>query len=221
MRYWPYYLLWVFGALIAQHPGVLVVLVVLVVVQRWIPDPFVLFATWGRISSLERQIESNPANATARRDLARVLIARRRPRKALRLLNEALARFPDDAELLFLKGQAASLVGEHQTAIDAIVEAVKRDGRLGFGEPYRVAGDSLLALGRAQEAVDAYERYTLANSSALDGFVKLARAAKDAGDKATQERALEEAFSTWRSLPRYAKRKQFAWWTRAHLARVF
>ena len=56
--------------------------VVFFVLRPFIPDPFVLARTWGRIRALDAQIAANPANVTARRDLAVIWLERLRPRRA-------------------------------------------------------------------------------------------------------------------------------------------
>jgi tetratricopeptide (TPR) repeat protein len=195
----------------------LIGIVVLFLLRNHIPDPWVLFRTWGRISSLRRQIDANPQNVTARRDLALIYLERLRPGAALELLEQALKRFPDDAELLYLQGLALHRKGRNDEALAPLVRAVALDPRVRFGEPYLVAGDALTALARNDEAVDSYERFVHSSGSRIDGHVKLARALGRTKDAAGRKKALDEAFATWRSIPGYARRKQFGWYLRAHV----
>lgn len=221
MGYFPYYLMWVMLTFLVQYPPLLIGLVAIFVLRRFVPDPFVLFRTSGRIQQLRRQIEANPANVTARRDLAMVYVERLRPGRALELLNEARSRFPDDPELLFLTGLAQFRRGEPESALEPLVRSASIDARVRYGEAYLVAGDALRKLGRHDEAVDAYERFVSMNTSSIEGHVKLALACHAAKDEAGAKKALAEALSTWSQIPSYKRRKELGWWLRAWACRLF
>jgi tetratricopeptide (TPR) repeat protein len=122
--------------------------------------------------------------------------------------------------MLYLKGIAQLRTGDAESALDPLVRAVELDPRVGFGDPYRVAGDALFALGRDEDAEDAYERFIEANSSSLEGYFKLSRVRAARGDREGASRALAELFSTYRQLPAYSRRRQLRWWIRAQLTRL-
>jgi tetratricopeptide (TPR) repeat protein len=185
-----------------------------------LPDPFVLIRTSGRIGALRRQIAANAANVTARRDLGMILIERLRPRAALVPLTEAIERDPDNAELCYLLGVARFRSGDAQGALEPLVRAVELDPRVRFGEPFLVAAQALEQLGRYDEAEDALERYNDANSSSVEGQVRLARLLGRKRDGDAARRALQSALETWAQLPSYAKRRQAAWWLRAQFAKI-
>lgn len=219
--YWLYYL-GILGAYwLIDHPAVLVGLGALILLRRWIPDPWIVLRTFGRIRALRAQIAANPANVTARRDLARIYLERLRPGAALRLVDEARERDQSSAELLFLRGLALHRTGEHEAALGPLVEAVQIDDRVGFGDTYKVAGDALSKLGRHHEAIDAYDRFLDKNSSSIEGHVKLALAHHRAGEAAEAKESLREASRTWSAIPGYTKRKQLGWMARALLCRLW
>jgi tetratricopeptide (TPR) repeat protein len=218
--YFTYYIAMFALTYLVQYPPLLVGVVVLFLLRRWIPDPFVFFRTFGRISTLRRQIEANPANVTARRDLAVIYLDRLRPGTAAQLLADARKRFPEDPELLYLSGLAAFRKGDYEGALGPLVKSVELDPRLRFGEPYLLAGDALMALGRTDEAIDAYDRYLSKSSSSVEGLVKKSRAHAKAGEKDAQKKDLDEALTTWGQIPGFQRRKQVGWWLRAHLDRV-
>lgn len=215
-----YYAIVMFASYALAYPPLLVAVVLFFVFRRYIPDPWVLLKTLGRISTLKRLIESNPANVTARRDLAMIYLQQRRPGAALEKIEEALKRFPSDAELLYLKGVAHHMRGEHEKATPPLVEAVALDPRLRFGEPYLLAGDCLLELGKHEEAIDAFDRFLSVNTSSLEGHVKKARAHRGADEKDAAKKELDQALSVWAQIPGFQRRNQVGWWLRAHLARV-
>lgn len=220
-HYWIYYLLVLGAYWAADHPAVLLAAVFFFVAHRWLPDPVVLFRTFGRIRTLSAQIASNPANVTARRDLARLYLERLRPGAALALIDQARERDQHSAELLFLHGLALHRTGKHEAALDPLVEAVDRDPRVSFGEPYLIAGDALGELGRHTEAVDAYDRFLEKNSSSIKGWTKLALAHHRAGEENEAKEALAEARATWHQIPGYARRQQIGWFVRTQLLRFW
>ncbi|MBN8617202.1 MAG: hypothetical protein J0L92_41870 [Deltaproteobacteria bacterium] len=101
-----------------------------------------------------------------------------------------------------------------------LVEAVALDPRLRFGEPYLLAGDCLLELGKHEEAIDAFDRFLSVNTSSLEGHVKKARAHRAADEKDAAKKELEQALSVWAQIPGFQRRNQLGWWLRAHVARV-
>lgn len=220
MGYWTYYLAWMALSYAIHQPWVLVGAVVFFVLRPFIPDPVVLMRTWGRIRALDAQIAANPANVTARRDLAVIWLERMRPRRALTLLDEARGRTPDDAELLYLTGVARLRSGNAEGALEPLVKAVDVDPRVRFGEPYLVAAEALVSLGRLEEAEDALERYVSSNSSSLQGYVRLCQVRRRRGDREGAKAALREAFDTWAQLPGYRRRAEVGWWMRAWVARI-
>ncbi len=220
MRYWTYYLAMFFLSYALARPWVMLGAIVFFFLRPVLPDPWVLWSTRGLIRSLKSQIAANASNVTARRDLARIYIDRLRPGAALSLLDEARARHPDDAELLFLTGLARLRSGDAQGALDPLVRVVEIEPRLLYGEPFRVAAEALLKLGRLEEAEDALSRFVQINSSSVEGYTRLARVRHDRGDKAGASEAIEEALQTFKQMPGYLRRKQIGWWLRAHLANI-
>src|SRR5262245_13078887 len=101
-----YYLIWILGPLLLSifgaHPSLLLIAVVALLCRRWLPDPYLFFKYSGRIRSLRADIASNPDNVVARRELAGIYLEKRRPRAAIALIDQALARDAGSAELLYL-----------------------------------------------------------------------------------------------------------------------
>jgi tetratricopeptide (TPR) repeat protein len=221
MGYWVYYLAVLIAYYAADRPEILVALLAFFALRRWIPDPVVFLRTWSRMRALRAQIEANPANAIARRDLARLYLERLRPGAARKLIDEALERDPESAELLFLRGLALQRSGEPGAAIDPLVRAVAIDRRVGFGEAYLVAGDALSELKRHDEAIDAYERFLESNTSSVEGWTKLALAHHRAGEEREGKQALREARATWSQIPSYRRRRELGWYVRAQLLRMW
>ena len=114
--YFVYYLAFVLAAYVLQRPPLILGIVLFFVLRPFLPDPVVLLRTWGRIRSLTRQVEMNPANVIARRELAGLWIERLRPGKALEVLIEADKRDPNNPEILYLTGVAKLRAGDPEGA---------------------------------------------------------------------------------------------------------
>jgi tetratricopeptide (TPR) repeat protein len=214
-----YYLFWIVApaiiAAVSAHPAVLLVVAVGFLARRWLPDPFLFLRYQGRIASLRTEVSANPGNITARRDLARIWLEKHRPRRALPLLAEALARDPEAKELRYLQGLAQLAAGEHAIAVETFIALVQRDPAFRYGEAYLRAGDALMALERWDDADDALERFAGINSSSIEGRYKWARvkgARKDADGRRDAVRDLREV---WRALPSFQRRNQLGWYLRA------
>jgi tetratricopeptide (TPR) repeat protein len=217
---WTYYLFWLIAptalALFSAHPEVLVIFVIALVARRWLPDPVLVLRQMRRVRSLQQQIELNPANATARVQLAELWLSRR-PRRAIPMLEQALARDPESAELHYLLGVAHLRAGQAERALEPLAVAIAKDPKVRYGSAHLANGDALMRLGRPAEAITAYERYIRIHSSSLEGYCKLARARERNKDLDGAKRATAEALDTFRVLPRYQRRRQLRWWLAARL----
>ncbi|MFZ5891934.1 MAG: tetratricopeptide repeat protein [Myxococcota bacterium] len=230
--FWTYYLAWVVLAYVLRNPSVLAGIVLFLLLRPYIPDPKAVFRALSRSRTLRAQVALNPANAVARRELAEIFLETLRPRAALKLVDEALQRAPDHAELTFLRGLALQRSGRNEAALAPLVRAVELDPRVRFGEPFMVAGDALSALRRHEEAVDAYERYVEANTSDVAGYVRLARAHARLGQRSEAQKQLREGLDTLASLPGWRTRRAVfraylaafwtqVWWLRQPTAIAF
>jgi tetratricopeptide (TPR) repeat protein len=188
--------------------------------RKSLPDPLVLFRTRGRIRSLQIQIKQNADNVTARRDLALVWLERRRPRRALPLLEEALRREHDSAELEYLFGLALVRTGRCEEALPHFVSAASLEPKLRYGEIYLAAAVALTALDRGAEAEDSLLRFLKINASSVEGWVRLAKLRRKQGDKEGARTALTAAAEAFDQSPRFRRRKELAWYLRAQIARV-
>ncbi|MFI5302430.1 MAG: tetratricopeptide repeat protein [Polyangiales bacterium] len=214
-----YYAVWFLVPVVLStfmaRPYLLVIVPIAIVLRPWLPDPVLWVRTSGRIRALERQVLVNPANITARRDLAKLWLARRRGKKALKVVDEALARDATSAELHFLRGLALQRVGDLDGAIPEFAEAVNLDPRFGYGEPYLRCGEVLMAQQRWEDAEDALERFVDIHVSNVEGWYKLARVRQLRGDRVGARKALMEARSGYRFARGAYRRRYLGWYLRA------
>jgi tetratricopeptide (TPR) repeat protein len=222
MGYLLYYLLPFLLAYTTQHPGLAAFAVVFWLCRGFLPDPVLILRSFRRMSKLKSDIALNPANMVATRDLARMYIERKRPKKALVLLEQtrdrmaASTRHPlgsrDDAELLFLIGLGRLRSGDPAKALDALVAAVVIVPDLAYGDPFLAAAEALARLKRWEEAEDALLRFVETNHSSVAGWVKLARVRAKRDDGTGAKEAIASAKGTWAALPSYKRRHEWSWY---------
>jgi tetratricopeptide (TPR) repeat protein len=231
MGYWTYYLLSFLLAYALQYPYAAALAVVFWLCRGFLPDPVVWIRTMGRIAKLRTDIELNPANMVATRDLARLYLERRRPRRAIELIEKTRQRMAestrhpqgsrDDAELLYALGLARFRAREYEKTLEPIVGAVAIAPDVGRGDPFMIAGDALAKLGRWEEAEDSLERYLEQNQSSIEVYVKLARVRRRRKDDAGVKDALAQARQTWSVLPSFKRRHEWKWYIAALTAPVW
>jgi tetratricopeptide (TPR) repeat protein len=225
MGYWSYYVLSIFLAYALQNPAAAVLALVFWLCRGFLPDPVVWLRTMGRISKLRSEIELNPSNMMATRDLARLYLERKRPKKAIVLIEKTRQRMAestrhpqgslDDAELLFQLGVARLRSGEPEAALEPLVAAVAIAPEVGRGDPYLVASEALTKLGRWEEAEDSLERFIGQNQSSVEAYVKLARVRSKQKDDAGRADAIAQAKLTWGVLPTFKRRHEWPWYIAA------
>jgi len=220
MGYLPYYLFWLVAAYALQYPYLLIGALVVFVVRKRLPNPYLFLKHARRVKALKQQIAQNAENVTARRDLAKVWLEKNRPRRALKLLEEARRRDAESAELAFLQGKALYLSGHAAEALAPLVHAASMDERFQYGDAYLVAGCALYKLGRYGEAEDAFSRLVKINSSTVEGRVRLACARREQRDGSGAKEATRDALDTFSHVPRFRQRAELKWWLRAKLMTV-
>ena len=230
--YWLYYFAPIALAFAERNPAVALVALVFVAVRPWLPDPVVLMKVLSRLGALKHQAALNPANIVVRRDLALAYLDLRRPRAALRYLDEALTRDPKNQELSYLRGLALFRAGDAEQAVRAFAASLGVDpdsaeplssqsspGNAGtfrrYGEALLATGLALEELGRFDQAEEALKTSATYNSSTLEPLVRLSRVRKRKGDFEGSDAAGREARTTFRQLPGFMKRRQLGWWFRS------
>jgi tetratricopeptide (TPR) repeat protein len=225
--YWLYYVAPMLLAYAERNPLFALAAIAFVVARPWLPDPVVLLRNLARIGALKRQATLNAANVTARRDLGVAYLELRRPRAALRWLDEARAKEPRNQEVAYLRGVALLQIDRADEALQAFGEAVgvdadSADARRAdrafrrYGEAFLGAADACERLDRLPEAEEALSVAATYNTSSLEPIVRLARVRRRRGDSDGARTAVAEARRTFSQIPGFLKRKQVGWWVRSY-----
>ncbi|WP_394830552.1 tetratricopeptide repeat protein [Pendulispora rubella] len=234
--YWTYYLVIMFAAYAAENPWVCLVVVLFFALRRFLPDPVAIARNLGRIGRLRAQAELNAANAVARRDLGRSYLELRMPRTALKYLDQAAVIDPKNRDVAYLRGKALLRAGRPEEALAALGISLGIDPETGEfrsaashqgaanasmrdGDAYLAAAEALERLERWEQMAEVLSAAARCNMSSLEALVRLARVRHRLHDEKGAREALDEARRTWRQLPRFSRRGQFAWWLRAQLGR--
>lgn len=216
-----FYLFWLLVptlfAVVSAHPSILLVAVIAFAARRWLPDPISYVRHAGRVRCLQQQVDINPANAVARAQLGEIWLAKRRPRRAIPMFEQALERDRTSAELQYLLGLARLRAGDAEAALPPLSEALAKEPKVRYGSAYLAIGEALAKLGRLDEAIDAFERFLKINTSSLEGYARLANARSRKKDEPGAADARKQAFETYRVLPAFQRRKQLGWWLRLKL----
>lgn len=220
MGYLAYYLLFFAASWLLRYPALLLAAVGVWLFRRWLPDPYLYFKHAGHVRRLKAEIRQNADNVTARRDLAKIWLTKKRPRRAIPLVEEARRRDHESAELPLLLGKALLLAGRAEEALPLLVEAAQKSEKQMYGEAYLVAGKALRKLGRWAEAEDAFARYLSINTSSVEGRVLLACVRRELKDAAGAKQATNEALETFAAVPGFRRRAELVWYLRARLMTV-
>jgi tetratricopeptide (TPR) repeat protein len=232
--YWIYYAATLFAAIAQKNPYFALGVIAFFAFRPWLPDPVVIWKNLGRIGSLKRQAELNPANITVRRDLGQAYIDLRWWRSALRYLDEAQARFPREQELAYLRGLALLGARKYEDALRAFGQACGIDPDRGepfssasaqkaeqmfrrYGEAYLGAAKALIALDRLEQAEEALDVCIPYNTSTLEPIILLAKVRSARGDEKGAQEARVKARQTYRELPGFMRRRQIGLWLRSFI----
>jgi tetratricopeptide (TPR) repeat protein len=166
---------------------------------------------WLTIRELHRAVGTNPHDATAQADLGRLLVEAGQPARALSHLEAAHTRAPEVAETAYYLGAARLRLGDEPRGRPLIEEALARDPRLGYGEPYLRLADYYLDQGRPAEALTHLERFAQMHASSVEGRYKLAQALLATGHPDHARAALDEAARAYRGAPWFKRREERLW----------
>jgi tetratricopeptide (TPR) repeat protein len=214
-----YYLFWLIAptaiAFVSRYPLIMLAVPACLVAQRWLPDPILYLRRAGRASTLRAMVAANPADVTSRRQLAMLYLEQRQARAAIPLIEAALAREPESAELLHVRGLCLAGARRWSDAVASYIAALQVDPRFRYGEPFLKMADALVELRRWQDADESLEHYLAIDGSSLEARCKRALAKEKLGDAAGAIALKIEARRVYALLPSWKRRRQFVWWCRS------
>ncbi|QNK56005.1 lipopolysaccharide assembly protein LapB [Paenibacillus sp. PAMC21692] len=164
-----------------------------------------------RIRKLRNIMTASPNDVSAKQELARLLIDKKKYGEAIRLLEPLKRVLEDSAEYWADLGLALAAEGNKAEGEAALLRALEINSRVKYGTPYlRLAAMS--ADGGDQEKALRYLRaFQDIHSSSCESYYRLAEVYKRMGKEAEAKSSAEEGLRVYRSLPKYRKRAERGW----------
>ena len=204
------------------HSPLLALLVVIAVAYladarwqgRWF-DPRRLFSRQRAIAELRRTVAINEHDAAARNDLGRMLVERGSYGDALPHLERAMQRMSDSAETNYNYGRCLLRMGRDEEGERYIRRALEIHSRHLYGEPQVELARHFLKRDKIAEARRWAEEAVKLNTSSIEGWVLLGRAARELADPAAARKAFTAARDGYRQLPGYLRLPNRRWFVEA------
>ncbi|MEC0230192.1 tetratricopeptide repeat protein [Paenibacillus alba] len=194
--------------------ALLILLVILYLLDRRFigltPNIFKPFQLSRRASKLRNDLYANPHNTSAKLELARILLERKKYREALPYLEQTLTIMEDSADVHYEIGLCYLKLGDLSKGESLMLEAVKLNPRVKFGEAYLRLGEAL-APKEPERAASFIEQFRDLHSSSVEAYYRLGQLYKQLGRTEDAKRAYREALDIYRGLPRYSRRQQRRW----------
>lgn len=170
------------------------------------------------IGRLRQQLAASPFDVSAKRELARLLLERKKYAEAHRLLEEAKDFSESSAEFWDDLGAACLGLGRIEEGEAHILHALSLNERVKYGQPYlRLA--SAFRERDPQKALQYAARFGEIQSSSSEAYYLLGCLYQSLGSKEEAKRAYKESIEVYRSLPKYKKRQERGWALRSYFKR--
>ena len=171
------------------------------------------------ISKLKQQILQSPYDISAKRELARLLIERKKYTKATSILDQILPMSEDSAEFWADYGLTALNLGHHELGEERILKAMAINERVRYGQPYLRLAASYKQYDPAK-AIHYAEQFHIIHSSSSEAYYLLGLLYLELGQKESARNAFQESLTVYRQLPKYRKRQERVWAFRSNLKKM-
>ncbi|RUT28143.1 tetratricopeptide repeat protein [Paenibacillus zeisoli] len=171
------------------------------------------------ISSLRQQLAMNHHDISAKRDLARLLLERKKFNEAYSLLKEMGPSSEESAEYWDDLGNAALGLGQVEEAEIHMLHALKLNERVRYGQPYLKLA-AVYQNRDAEKSISYAEKFSLIHSSSSEAYYLLGNVYQSLNRQSEARKAYTESISIYRSLPKYKKRHERRWALRSWIKRL-
>ncbi|TXK86196.1 tetratricopeptide repeat protein [Paenibacillus sp. N3.4] len=163
-----------------------------------------------RTSRLRSDLHANPHNISAKLELARILLERKKFSEALPLLEQSLHVMEDSADVHYEIGLCYLKLGDLAKGEAFMLKAVDMNPRVKYGEAFLRLGEAMAAVS-PEKAVSYMERFRDLQSSSVEAYYRLGQLYQQLNRKEDAKRAYREALDIYKGLPRYSRRQQRRW----------
>ncbi len=200
--------------------AIILVLVLYYVIDRryfgMLPSVVKPFRQQMRTSNLKRVLNANPHDMPAQYELAQLYIERRKFADALTLLEALPGSMQDTADVLYDTGLCYMALGRIEMGEQRVLDALRMDGRLRYGEPYLKLATAVAA-SHPKRAMEYLREFQTLNFSSCEGYYRMGELHKKFGNTSAAVQAWEQCIQTYRVLPKFRKRVERHW---VSLARI-
>lgn len=152
--------------------------------------------------------------------LGSLLLAQKRYKKAVPLLETAAEGEPDSAEWHYRLGAARLGSGVLEGAIDSLARAAAIDEEHAYGAVLLRSAEALTRVGRPQEALETLERFERNHGPNPESAYRRGLALKGLERSAEARQAFDEVGQLSSRLAKYQRKGSHAWMLRAVFARL-
>lgn len=170
------------------------------------------------ISRLRQQISLNHFDVSSKRELARLLLERRKFTEAYNLLLEVQSSSESSAEYWNDLGTASLGLGRIEEGEELILRALHLNDHVRYGQPYVHLASAFRTID-PQKALQYAAKFGEIQSSSSEAFYLLGVLYQSLGQKEEAKRALDESIAIYRTLPKYKKRHERKWALRSFFKR--
>ncbi|MCE3200666.1 tetratricopeptide repeat protein [Paenibacillus sonchi] len=172
-----------------------------------------------QISKLRTTISLNPNDVSAKFDLARLLIERKRYSEAKELLVQIADRYEQSAEYWVELGYANLKLGHLPEGEAQMLQGLEINRKAQYGQPYlRLA--EVFRNNDHNKALQYVTQFQEIQSSSSEAYYLAGSMYKALGRKEDAKRAFNESTAVYRSLPKYKKRQERGWALRSYFAKM-
>ncbi|ETT50851.1 tetratricopeptide repeat protein [Paenibacillus sp. FSL H7-0350] len=172
-----------------------------------------------QMSKLRTTIAQNPNDVTARFDLARLLIERKRFSEAKELLTAIADRYETSAEYWVELGYANLKLGQLPEGEAQMLKGLDINRRAQYGQPYLRLAEIFRHVDQ-DKALHYVSQFQEIQSSSSEAYYLAGSMFKTLGRTEDAKLAFNESLAVYRSLPKYKKRQERGWALRSYFAKL-
>ncbi|GGA47796.1 hypothetical protein GCM10007416_21200 [Kroppenstedtia guangzhouensis] len=163
-----------------------------------------------QLRKLRHSLQLNPHNTSDKRELARLLMEKKRFRQALPYLEEVLKVIPESAEIRAEIGLCHLKLGDLEQGERMMLDALELDPRVHYGEPHLRLGEAFRSSDQ-KKSLHHLEKFQEIQSSSSEAHYRLGRLYAQMDRRQESKEAFREAIAIYHSLPKYKKRTERPW----------
>lgn len=161
----------------------------------------------------------NPNDVTAKLDLARLLIERKKFKEAHELLRSIEDAYEHSAEYWDALGTTEISLGQLESGERNILKALDINPRVKYGQPYLRLASAYRDKDHSK-ALRYVEQFQEISSSSSESYYYLGLVYRALGQSSEAKEAFSQSILVYRSLPKYKKRQERRWAVRSLFRRL-